>query len=382
MVGNGSLRHNNRSFHAGNVDPERSSLNISYCDEDIRKVYHELFDEALEKFNAKQTRADRRIADYYEKIRSGKQEKLFHEVIIQIGNRDDTPVDSDAGKEAVEMLDEYMKGFQERNPNLRVFAAHMHLDEATPHLHIDFVPFTTGSKRGLETRVSLKKALGTQGFAGVNKKDSEWARWIQSEKEQLASIMERHSLEWEHKGTARPHLDVLDYKVQERQKELEELNAKVADREIKAETLEKEIEHMTEGIEEISEITKNFDADPEYQLPEPKGMMTAKTYKVKTYKVKFVEPLIKKLKELVVKVLHQHIELKKRYEKWRYENYELYNESKRLRYQNEDLRDENKNLRLALKDFERLCDYYGATINEMLDKAYQHKNRNRNDKNR
>ena len=377
MVGGGSLRHNNRSFHAGNVDPERSSLNISYCDEDIRKVYHELFDEALEKFNAKQTRADRRIADYYEKIRSGKQEKLFHEVIIQIGNRDDTPVDSDAGKEAVEMLDEYMKGFQERNPNLRVFAAHMHLDEATPHLHIDFVPFTTGSKRGLETRVSLKKALGTQGFAGVNKKDSEWARWIQSEKEQLASIMERHSLEWEHKGTARPHLDVLDYKVQERQKELEELNAKVADREIKAETLEKEIEHMTEGIEEISEITKNFDADPEYQLPEPKGMMTAKTYKVK-----FVEPLIKKLKELVVKVLHQHIELKKRYEKWRYENYELYNESKRLRYQNEDLRDENKNLRLALKDFERLCDYYGATINEMLDKAYQHKNRNRNDKNR
>ena len=377
MVGNGSLRHNNRSFHAGNVDPERSSLNISYCDEDIRKVYHELFDEALEKFNAKQTRADRRIADYYEKIRSGKQEKLFHEVVIQIGNRDDTPVDSDAGKEAVEMLDEYMKGFQERNPNLRVFAAHMHLDEATPHLHIDFVPFTTGSKRGLETRVSLKKALEAQGFSGVNKKDSEWARWIQSEKEQLASIMERHGLEWEHKDTTRPHLDVLDYKVQERQKELEELNTKVADREIKAETLEKEIKHMTEGIEEISEITQNFDTDPEYQLPEPKGMMTAKTYKTK-----FVEPLIKKLKELVVKVLHQHIELKKRYEKWRYENYELYDESKRLRYQNEDLRDENKNLRLALKDFESLYDYYGATINEMLDKAYQHKHRNRSDKNR
>lgn len=377
MVGKGSLRHNNRSFHAGNVDPERSPLNIAYCDEDIRKVYHEMFDEALERFNAKQTRADRKIADYYEKIRSGKQEKLFHEVVIQIGNRDDTPVDSDAGKEAVEMLDEYMKGFQERNPNLRVFAAHMHLDEATPHLHIDFVPFTTGSKRGLETRVSLKKALEAQGFAGVNKKDSEWARWIQSEKEQLASIMERHGLEWEHKGTTRPHLDVLDYKVQERQKELEELNAKVADREIKAETLEKEIEHMTEGIEEISEITQNFDTDPEYQLPEPKGMMTAKNYKTK-----FVEPLIKKLKELVVKVLHQHIELKKRYEKWRYENYELRIESKRLRYQNEDLRDENKDLRLALKDFESLYDYYGAAINEMLDKAYQHKGRNRSGKNR
>lgn len=377
MVGRGSLRHNNRSFHAGNVDPEKSSLNIAYCDEDIRKVYHELFDEALEKFNTKQTRADRRIADYYEKIRSGKQEKLFHEVVIQIGNRDDTQVDSDTGKEAVEMLDEYMKGFQERNPNLRVFAAHMHLDEATPHLHIDFVPFTTGSKRGLETRVSLKKALEAQGFAGVNKKDSEWARWIQSEKEQLASIMERHGLEWEHKGIERPHLDVLDYKVQERQKELEELNAKVAEREIKAETLEKEIEHMTEGIEEISKITQNFDTDPEYQLPEPKGMMTAKTYKTK-----FVEPLIKKLKDLVVKVLHQHIELKKRYEKWRYENYELRIESKNLRYQNEDLRDENKDLRVALKDFESLYDYYGATINEMLDQARRPKNKHRENRHR
>lgn len=64
------------------------------------------------------------------------------------------------------MLDEYYQGFQERNTNLRVFSAHLHMDEATPHLHIDFVPFTTGSKRGLDTRVSLKQALAAQGFKG------------------------------------------------------------------------------------------------------------------------------------------------------------------------------------------------------------------------
>ena len=133
MVGKGSLRHNNRTFHAGNVDPKRSHLNIVYRDENIRNVYHELFDEALERYNAKQTRNDRKIDDYYEKIRSGKQEKPFHEIIMQIGDFENTAVDSDTGRLATKILDEYMKGFAERNPNLRVFSAHMHLDEATPH---------------------------------------------------------------------------------------------------------------------------------------------------------------------------------------------------------------------------------------------------------
>lgn len=372
MVGKGSLRHNNRSFHAGNVDPERSHLNISYCDEDIRKIYHELFDEALEKFNARQTRADRKIADYYEKIRSGKQEKLFHEVVIQIGNRDDTPVDSDAGKEATRMLDEYMKGFQERNPNLHVFAAHMHLDKATPHLHIDFVPFTTGSTRGLETRVSLKQALKAQGFSGVNKKDSEWARWIQSEKEHLASIMERQGLEWEHKGIERPHLDVLDYKVQERQKELTELEKQVSVRAEKAAVLEKEIEHMTEGIDEIAGITKDLDADPEYQLPEPKGMMSAKTYKSK-----FVDPLIKKFKTLIQKILHQHIEFKKKYDRWRIKYVSLENEVYDLRAERDELIKDNNHLYEGVRDLATLYDHYGMTINDMLEEAKLPKQRGR-----
>ena len=183
MVGQGSVNHNSRKFHAKNTDPERSHLNITYCQENIKAVYHELFDEALERYNAKQTRADRRIEDYYEKIRSGKQEKPFHEIILQVGNRDDMSADSEEGQLAAAVLDEYMKGFQERNPQLRVFSAHLHMDEATPHLHIDFVPFTTGSKRGLDTRVSLKQALAAQGFQGGTRGDTEWSQWVRSEKE-------------------------------------------------------------------------------------------------------------------------------------------------------------------------------------------------------
>ena len=129
-----------------------------------------------------------------------------------MGNKDDMRADSDEGRLAAAVLDEYMSAFQERNPNLRVFSAHLHMDEATPHLHIDFVPFTTGSKRGLDTRVSLKQALAAQGFKGGTRGDTEWSQWVRSEKEQLSAVMERHGIEWEDKGTHDKHLSVLDYK--------------------------------------------------------------------------------------------------------------------------------------------------------------------------
>ena len=366
MVGKGSLRHNNRTFHAGNVDPERSHQNIAYCDENIRDVYHELFDEALEKYNAKQTRADRKIDDYYEKIRFGKQEKPFHEIIMQIGDWENTAVSSDTGRLATEILDEYMKSFQERNPNLRVFSAHLHLDEATPHLHIDFVPFIkTDGKRGLETRVSLKQALKAQGFVGVHKKDSEWARWIQAEKEQLAAIMERHGIEWEHKGMERPHLDVLDYKLQERQRELAELDAVVKEKSDEANILEKQIENLTESAKVITTISQNFENEPEYQLPEPPTMMSAKTYKTK-----FVEPIFKRLKALVVKVLQRYFEAKNDFERWKSANYSLARSNERLQKTVDVLERENHYLREDLRDYKLLRKVFGSKqIDTLLEQA-------------
>ena len=112
MRGKGSLTHNRRDFIAENVDSSRTPLNIEYHNEDIRAVYHELFDGALARYNEKQTRKDRVIDDYYEKIRTGKQEKLFEELIIQIGNKDDMSAASENGQLARQMLDEYMQSFQ------------------------------------------------------------------------------------------------------------------------------------------------------------------------------------------------------------------------------------------------------------------------------
>ena len=229
MTGKGSVNHNSRKFHAKNTDPERSCLNVEYCNENVKDVYHELFDEALAWYNEKQSRSDRRIDDYYEKIRSGKQEKPFHEIILQIGDKDNMGAKTENGQLAAKVLDKYMWDFQRRNPTLRVFSAYLHMDEATPHLHIDFVPYTTGSKRGLDTRVSLKQALSALGFKGGTRRETELNQWVAYEKEQLAAVMLEHGIEWEKKGTHEKHLSVLDFEKKERAKEVAELEQSISD---------------------------------------------------------------------------------------------------------------------------------------------------------
>ena len=189
----------------------------------IEDAYHQLFDEAQAEYNAKQKRKDRRVENYYEKICNGDQEKPFYEVIFQVGNKDDMGAAGANGELAKAILDKFYHSFLERNPQLHVYSAHLHMDEATPHLHIDFIPFTTGSKRGLSTRVSLKQALADQGITGEGRSLTERDLWVQKEKETLAAIMLEHGIEWEQKGEHKEHLSVLEFKRQKRKEEIAEL---------------------------------------------------------------------------------------------------------------------------------------------------------------
>ena len=357
MTGKGSVNHNSRKFHAKNTDSERSCLNVEYCNENVKDVYHELFDEALAWYNEKQTRSDRRIDDYYEKIRSGKQEKPFHEIILQIGDKDNMGAKTENGQLAAKVLDKYMRDFQRRNPTLRVFSAYLHMDEATPHLHIDFVPYTTGSKRGLDTRVSLKQALSALGFKGGTRRETELNQWVAYEKEQLAAVMLEHGIEWEKKGTHEKHLSVLDFEKKERAKEVAELEQSISDGKERlsdiqiqhrkavqeTEQIRKKGEAIRQEVSELSEISdllkeqattlaedkkkllsdnvklekqqkklqqdiekmvqskavmeRNihaYDEDEKWQLPEPAALMSAKAYKDKK-----AFPLVEKLKETI-----------------------------------------------------------------------------------
>ena len=371
MVGKGSVNHNSRKFKAENVDADRSHLNVDYCNESIKKVYHELFDEALERYNAKQTRADRKIANYYEKIRSSKQEKPFHELILQIGDKENMSADSENGQLARQVLDEYYCSFQERNPQLRVFSAHLHLDEATPHLHIDFVPFTTGSKRGLDTRVSLKQALAAQGFKGGSRGDTEWSQWVLSEKEQLAIVMERYGIEWEQKGTHEKHLSVLDYKKQERAEEIEQLESKIIDKQTEFETLSKRIQNFDKGTDSLSQMQSALENAPEYQLPEPQGFMTAKSYKSKV-----VEPLIKRLKSLIKTLMVRCFQAIDDYQRLNQTNANLYRSNEKLKNHNKQLISDNNRLREEIKDYKLLRKVFGSKqIDSLLEQARQSKQR-------
>jgi cell division protein FtsB len=375
MVGKGSVNHNSRKFKAENVDGSRTHLNIDYCNENIKDVYHELFDEALERYNEKQTRADRKIENYYEKIRNSKQEKPFHELILQIGDKENMSAESENGQLARQVLDEYYRGFQERNPNLKVFSAHLHMDEATPHLHIDFVPFTTGSNRGLDTRVSLKQALAAQGFKGGTRGDTEWNQWVSAEKSALAFVMERHGIEWEHKGTHEKHLSVLDYKKQEREKEIAVLDNQLAEKKDEFRVMADRIENFDNGEKSLQKLDESIMNEPEYQLPEPPAMMLARTYKAK-----FVEPLISRFKSLISTLFARYFKALDSYHRLNITNGNLYRANERLEKINDKLTEENTRLRAENKDYSLLRKVFGhKQIDDLLERARNVKGRKRDD---
>lgn len=355
MMGKGSENHNKRRFNAKHIDSTRTKYNVEFCQENIKEVYHKLFDDALERYNAKQKRNDRKIDNYYKKIEHSKQEKPFHEVILQIGNKDDMNARSENGQLAKEILVDFMQDFQRRNPHLYVFSAHLHMDEETPHVHIDFVPFICGSKRGLDTRVSLKGALAEQGFHGGSRGESEWNQWMESEKQELSKVMGRYGIQWKHLGTHNKHLSVLNYKKQEREKEVAKLEqalsvekaelSEIVSRQILAEQeteqirnegvairqevselsainhllkeqmealaedkekflseneklekqqkgLQQEINKMVQSKEAMERNIHAYDEDAKWQLAEPGMLMSAKSYREKN-----VVPLVTRLKD-------------------------------------------------------------------------------------
>ena len=261
MVGPGSLAHNRRAFKAENVNPERTQYNICYRDENLKEVYKELFDEAVERYNVGK-RNDRKITNYYEKIRLGKQEKLFHEVIFQVGNCGDMAVGTEEGELAVKVLDDFIKDFEKRNPTLRLFNCYLHLDESTPHLHVDFVPYVSGwTGKGMDTKVSLKQALKNLGFPGGSKRDTELNQWINHEKEVLAEVAKKYGIEWEQKGTHEEHLDVYNFKKKERKKEVQALEQEKEYLTAENESLAFKISEVKADIEKLEDEKLQFKKD-------------------------------------------------------------------------------------------------------------------------
>jgi hypothetical protein len=403
MIGKGSIAHNERKFIAENVDSDRTVRNIILQSDNVKDVYHELFDDALERYNAKQKRKDRKIENYYEHIRTGKQEKVFHEAIFQIGNKDDTGCLSREGQIARLALLDFAKEFQERNPQFRVFGMYLHMDEATPHLHIDFVPYTTGSKRGPDTRVSMKQALASRGFIGKGRENTEYNQWIESEKKELASVAKRYGIIWEQKGTHREHLDVLNFKKEQRELEvaaLEEQKVQLQEETAichgLAENLHEELQQTENELQNRKEECANAEKEAEqakatadkYEKSLKKAKTIAKDIRIyagefskpisevlpeagmlesaKSYRDKKAFPVISKLKDLLYGLYLKYIQVQEKLDQVNYKYDRLKKSNHILAEQKQELLSEITFLQEENMDFGRLKRAVGEERAEYL----------------
>ena len=264
--GKGHLTHNNREFVCNNVVPERTAWNRIYIQEPLKDAYEKCFGQALRDYNAAQKRKDRQKDDYLKEIEnSGNKEKAFYENIVQIGKKTDTPVTDENGvlteeaKAAIEVLDRYAKTFQERNPNLYLFNCVMHLDEATPHLHIDYIPVAHGYKNGMKTRNSLTKAFQQMGFAkAVSRKQNETVAWQEREREYLTELCREQGIEIEVLGVQRDNLSLPEYKAAMREVEELEQQAVVLDK--RNEALEQQNDDLAQKTAELRGQVQEMEA--------------------------------------------------------------------------------------------------------------------------
>lgn len=164
----------------------------------------------------------------------------------------------------------------------------------------------------METRVSLKQALAAQGFTGGTRKETEWNQWVQSEKEQLAAVMKPYGIEWKDMGNTKKHLDQLNFEKRERIKEVCEMEQKITALVEEKSSIENEIgaiddrlQHLQDQENLIGLNVDKYDKDPEWQLPDPGALISAKSYKTKV-----VNPYIKRLKDVVRSIVTQYLKMK------------------------------------------------------------------------
>ncbi|MBQ8669456.1 plasmid recombination protein [bacterium] len=254
--GKGSLSHNNRTFQPKNADPNRKKDNIILVKESVADAYIHLFAEAVEEYNNKQKRNDRKIDDYYKSLFGRKpcnsvltgnnKQKSFYEDLVQIGDMHDTPVGSDVAEIAKQCLVEYMKEWNVRNPNLYVFNAVIHMDEKTPHLHIDYIP-VGHYKRGMSVQNGLAQALKEMGYGSG--KDA-INRWRKAERDVFADICFSHGLDVAEEEPGRGHSFTVD-EYKEYQDQINELKSEI-------EAYEDELTEKINMFEAVSEAELNF----------------------------------------------------------------------------------------------------------------------------
>ncbi|MGG1138860.1 plasmid recombination protein [Bacillus mycoides] len=251
-----SLSHNNRENIHGNpgIDPSRLEENIYFVQKDIRSVYKDVFQEALDKYNEKQKRNDRKIDDYYDKIHKDDKTHEQRELVVAIGEGKDDPMYRGSKKEA---LKRYAEAFQERNPNLVVYNMVLHDDEANPHLHINYVP-NFESSRGLTRRVGMDRALQQQGVEGTGRKLI--AHWRELETAYIEQLAKEHIPNFERANVgSHKYMKVRQYKEYAETKSIVE--NQVQEKETQLQVIDRHLKNDEEKANELQVVKKRLESD-------------------------------------------------------------------------------------------------------------------------
>ena len=341
--GKGSIQHNNRKFETPNIDCQRVKDNITYVKQDIREAYHQVFGKAVADYNAKQKRKDRRIDDYYEKVRQSKNgEQLFHEIVVQVGDMTDSGYGTDDFNKCRQVLDNYMSDFIERNSHIHVFNAVMHLDEQTPHLHISFIPIGEGYKRGLAVKNSLNKSMEAYG---VGEKPGILG-WYEREREVLTECANRHGIKIMQKNERRQDLSLKEYK--QAMREVERLT------ELKNELKNdiKELEHKK--IESIEQKKELEELAPKKRL----GYVPVEEYEE-------LKQVAQNYQSKLTLIEVENKELKQEIKEVKVKEQKVVKEAKELKQELFESKQANKELRKEREDFKK-------QIENSVEQKYQH----------
>lgn len=195
------------------IDTSLTANNVTICDMPVRQAYEEIFGQAVQEYNNRQKRADRKIECYYDKIKHDKRKHPVYECIVQIGDKDDTGNSAELEKQA---LIRFAEEWSQRNPNLYLVGAYIHADEpnGTVHLHCDYIPVAECSK-GMKIQNSYDKALQQQGFKSENIHQTAQIAWQEREREALTAICRDLNIDAQHSqgiGKGRKYLTPQEYR--------------------------------------------------------------------------------------------------------------------------------------------------------------------------
>lgn len=356
-----NIKHNNRMMSQkemdknDHIDHERSDENVYVVQKDLRKLYREEFNDSLEKYNTKQKRSDRKIKNYYEHIKSSKKTALQQEMIIQVGDKDDFSTVENREK-ANEILKDWFEGFEKRNPNLKIYNAVIHNDEASPHLHLNFVPVAEGYKRGLEKQVAFDKAIMQQDI--TLDKIRPFDDWREKEVHFLEKLLNEHGMERKLVGT-NEYKDVNEYKEKkDLEKEISCLKEQVSEKKNEllevSEQLPQEINIKVKGKEKKTEVVKTGFFKSETVTKETGNWIVANSEMRRWQQIvsaaHFVKEdyerlqstdLVQENKRLLEENEHLHERVDDLYDSWK----EVSAENRKLEFANKDLKARISDLR-------------------------------------